>query len=585
MPATLSPGAGFGGATTPDPAGPIGSGRFNDCLAIARWNRALFQTISTSFVLGVVAFHGSGIDYVEFILDGGTPVLVSSMELNPDTGCWEYCVTIDASALDDGAHEVRAFAYGNKGYPRQLQGVLDGNAPARSRGEHSFWFYSNADTTLPTHTVWCATTGDDVTGDGTEGDPFRTISVAFVEGTAAMSNAPSGLTIMLKDAGSYGWPNCFTTYENTRFVTIAGNPSLAKTACIIDTKDSPDARGLQCRRVALRNLTLRTPATSDTAGCFAATFGCDISTLDNEDNLDSFPAGAWALGIEHENVHVHTMNTALSGVKLAVNYEVNDITEDCIRDPQGFFTNGYVHDTYQPGDNHSDLIQFFSGRGDNDEFENTCFFGLRTLNVGTATEGVQGIFWRNLFAVGTHQDLAFVNCDVGAAGNSQGLHSANHVLFYHCNFHKNPVAGIGGAWLFADDPPDSPDTEVSNLSIRNCVATSFSVDCTTDPLYSDPTGTEVWADNNHFIDNAAGTNNTTGETEAALYTDPSTNDWTPKVGGTLEARTSSLLVPIDANGAERVVPGAIGAYESGSASPTTWYHFSAGGLTYFVRTG
>jgi hypothetical protein len=83
-----------------------------DAKAIARWDVVPYQTFTSDFNVGVVAFHMNGIDRVDFSCNGGPWVTVREMQLNPQTNVWEYTARLRAADFAaDGPAEVRAIAY------------------------------------------------------------------------------------------------------------------------------------------------------------------------------------------------------------------------------------------------------------------------------------------------------------------------------------------------------------------------------------------------------------------------------------------------------------------------------------------
>jgi hypothetical protein len=310
----------------------------------------------------------------------------------------------------------------------------------------------------------------------------------------------------------------------------------------------------------------------------------------------------WGLGVFHEDIVFHDMNTAALEANLVRGAEIYNIGEDFLRECAGFNVDIYCHEGRQPGANHSNLIQHAAG-----QIANCLYYGVKSRNIGIVAEHPDGILIRNLFAVPAHEGIGFVNVDVHASGNALIQHKVNHLVMKHCTFgtnHESPPSGdYGGALAINDDPPDSAETEVVDLLIRGTFAKSFGM--TRVPAYrvGDPTfngpqsppvtgpytadGTEEWAEYCHFIDSIAGTNNQTGETETALFTDPVNNDWSPKAGGSLEGAVPRT-VPCDVNWNARAATTAIGAERAASeagASVKQHYFAGAGGNTYAMATG
>ncbi|MEM1109256.1 MAG: hypothetical protein AAGH99_11270 [Planctomycetota bacterium] len=92
-----------------------------DRIALARWDAVSERDFRGQFPLGVVAHHLYGIDYVEFQVDGGTPVRVNAPSVNPRTRVDGYWVVLDANDFGDRRIEVRATAYPHNGIPRKLE--------------------------------------------------------------------------------------------------------------------------------------------------------------------------------------------------------------------------------------------------------------------------------------------------------------------------------------------------------------------------------------------------------------------------------------------------------------------------------
>ena len=556
----LTAGSGFGAATEqPDV---VGDGPGADAKAIARWDVVPYQTVASKIPVGVVAFHVAGVEAVDFSLNGGPWSRVTEMTQNPLTRVWEYSAWVDPAALPDGLVEVRAVVRPKKGLARVLAGPYDEGEAAKARGEHSLFLYANANGTLPARTTWAdAADGDDDAGDGTAAKPFRTIVKAYLSGLGTDGDA-SGLTVYLKP-GDYQWPVSWEGFKkNDQYVTVAGAPDQDRKAARITFADRDHNRGLDARHVCIRNLTVyEATLGSETHGSLIWVDGCELTSFGLSSYAWILQDRHWGLGIWLTKPVIHAMNTATGEYRFMRDYEIYDIGEDAIRDLCGFAINGYVHDMrYGKPDVHADLIQFFDGFGDHGQFENIAVYGLKSRRVGRVGEGVQGLFIRNYAAVPSHRDLAFVNCDMEYAGNSQILHSVNHLLIWHCNFMPNPATVGGGTLLLNDDPPDSPATVLHNFSLRNSVLSYFSDLCKTEPVVATPAGGESWADGNHVvIGPAAGTNVTSGGTISELFTDAANGNYEPLLPSPLASRLFSLLVPGDVSGRARTVPDYVGA--------------------------
>ena len=103
----LNSGSGFVGNTTaPSAVGSSNSPGYG-AKAIARWTEMPFITRDEDFCITISAFHMTDIDRVEFILNGGDPVITSNVQPHPETGYSEYMAKIDVSDLTPGTHEIR----------------------------------------------------------------------------------------------------------------------------------------------------------------------------------------------------------------------------------------------------------------------------------------------------------------------------------------------------------------------------------------------------------------------------------------------------------------------------------------------
>ena len=137
----LVPGPGFMGPTDiPERVGSPTS-RGYGAESIARWTEFPFINRSDDFYVTISAFHMTGIDRVEFSLNGGDPVVTEEVQAHPETGYAEYIAKIDVSDLAIGQHEIRAIIYPNHGLPRVLQGEHDtSDIHVMNNGNQSFWF-------------------------------------------------------------------------------------------------------------------------------------------------------------------------------------------------------------------------------------------------------------------------------------------------------------------------------------------------------------------------------------------------------------------------------------------------------------
>jgi len=203
------------------------------------WAVEQFPTITGQHLLEIVAGHTGpktdweadgthlyGMYSVEASVDNGPWVLLAP-SYDASVNRWSYRCVIDAADFADGTwktngkREVRVRAVGKNGLGMTLQGSTD-VWPYAFPG---FFFSTNAGGTLTTTTKYCdsAATDGDTTGDGSSGNPYRTI------GKAATVVGQGGI-IKLK-AGSYtlnGVSSQLT--DNGRWLTIRANDGVAASA-------------------------------------------------------------------------------------------------------------------------------------------------------------------------------------------------------------------------------------------------------------------------------------------------------------------------------------------------------------------
>ena len=254
-----------GGFSEPTPMPPgVGdmADPFGDKSPIARWSTIAFQIVESPFEVGVVAFHGNGIDRVEFIADGGPPTVVRSMSVNPRTGSREYWCTLDPSTATDGPIEIRAVIHpAGSGLPMVLQGELAGDAV--DTGRHSLLLYGNAGQSLDERVYYVnPLNGSDAVGvPGTRQAPFRTIARAALQ--IGSSEQARKTEIVLLSAGEYelwdypsswGWRpdgvNASNEVRTPNWIVVRPDSTLAAEDVVLVSRgngpnpNEPDRRGV-----------------------------------------------------------------------------------------------------------------------------------------------------------------------------------------------------------------------------------------------------------------------------------------------------------------------------------------------------
>lgn len=556
----MVPGTGFTAATAQPSA--IGSGPGADATAIARWDVVPYQTFTGKLPIGIVAFHISGIDRVEFFLNGGPATVVNAMTKNPVSNQWEYSAYADASTVQDGQIEVRAVVYPVRGIPRVLAGDHTGSLDNMVHGQYSLFLSANSHGSLPTNVRYVATTGSDATGNGTAANPFQTPqrAVEDIRDTPTPYAGAGDGGVVYMGAGDYALPDLgYTANTASRWFTLAGAANVSRDAVrIVSVTNGGNGHGLNMKFVHLEHLTIQGELTipSGSPEMNPTVWANDIVVDGGGKQIypePFYPYGSWNRGVWITNSAYRNVGRGIHGVTLARGITLDDIGQTGIYNVNGLVADVVIH-RIQPIVNgvHPDTIQWNGGPGG--AVDNAIMYGVRAYDAGRLDFGVQGLFIRMSVGSVKPQNIAIVNCELHVAGNSQLIHDVDHLLIWNCDFLPN--AGVGGALLLNNDVDQT--VTLHNFSLRNSVINFLSNHATNEPANNDPS----WADRNHFIASSdlPGTNVTSGGTEATLFSDPTNLNYTPAVGSVLLGRIPTPLVGGDAAGQLRTTPDAVGAY-------------------------
>jgi len=538
-------GYGFMGPTaTPPPIGAPGSPGY-DAKAIARWDVVPFQTITGEFNVGVVAFHINGIDRVEFSANGGAWVSVNNMQLNPQTGVWEYTAKLQAASFPDGPVEVRAVVIPRVGEARVLEPLF---------------LSANGLGSLPASTAYVSSVvGSDVTGDGTEARPYKSINLAAKRIETAQGGAADGGVIYLL-AGDHFWGEAGRDADsrwigypltNSRMLTIEAAPGTALGSVRIT---SDRGGGLRTKLVCVRGVTVvRTsldngvPPTGGSPMIWVDR--CDFTSNDPSHLVNWASDAVWPGGVYATNVTVTASANGWQNTTLLRNAVIDGIGNDALINCK-MVINAKVTNIVNPPESgfHSDVLQYFAVA---EAFDNIIVYNLRAYNNNAQgfhigyTGHIKGPEWSNFAFVNMLNDFS--------SPTAQWIPDANHVLWWNLTFPSMVV--------FIRDNPLGEPTTIRNLSICNSVFNRFGMDATGGPSRSDLS----WASNNHFIDTTTygamtvGSLYTTGGTLTSLFNNPSLKDYRPASASALQGRVATPKIPCDARNASQVVPASSGA--------------------------
>ncbi|MDQ7012438.1 MAG: hypothetical protein Q9O74_00910 [Planctomycetota bacterium] len=457
-----------------------------DAEVIARWDVVPYQTISGDFTVGILAFHMNGIDRVEISIEGGPWASLDTMQVNPRTGVREYVALIrgdDAMLATDEEIELRAIAYpAGAGTPRLLTPLF---------------LYVNNQGSLTGPQLFVAKSGNDITGDGTENNPFATIQKAL---NICNSDIPlyEAATIIITEAGRYDIDSPAQRVENDRWITIQPHTSLERDEVVIAAGSTTDLMRPKTRRLRFHRISLD----------FS-----DMYQMYKEDNDQQwYDTARWyqSLGWEYSppGSVAPVRNTDFSGV-----YVTDSLAEDIL---YAFVRCNYVRgchaerisgDVYQNSlmvvqstannvdgtvlTHHTDILQYFG------HHENIIAYNVNS----SLTADTQNIFLDH--ANSSFTNCAFVNIAVQNTQSdppfSQLNSTQDHVLFYH-------ISNPDQRFVLRDDMAGSGKFIAKNVIFRNCVLERLQAADYFGPI---PEGVSI--DHCHFnYDEPRGENPTTG---------------------------------------------------------------------------
>lgn len=411
---TLVAGSGFTSASPQPPLQGSPSDPGYDAKAIARWNFVPAQRLSNAFNIGVVAFHRSGINRVEFILDAGPAVAITQSRLNPETNTQEYFVRIDPQQLTTSIHEVRAIVYPNHGEARVLAGPLSETTnPNTKKGEYSAFFVADPNNSLPRVEKYVSPTGSDSKGNGSLENPFQSIMKAVKAiNTESGGKADGGIVNLLPgehNYGTYAYANLSKTVDS--YLTIRPAPG-------VNSEDAPivsaSSGGIRIEHVRFKNVTFRPLVANNTNTIILTSTGpTRMLWLD----------GCTLLGVGRTNpgdwtnsfTHVFTTDTFVTQSKNGVNGAlVRNAALDVIGSDafsgSGLVINSTVRKIDKSGtDFHPDFFQLYSPVGT-----------TRENHIVMNSQMLEPSLTQGLFSGTSIKDVAFKNVIV-RSDNSAGF--------------------------------------------------------------------------------------------------------------------------------------------------------------------
>jgi hypothetical protein len=173
---------------------------------IAVWAYPDSNTVRGTVYIGVVAYYSRGIKSVNIGIDNGRMTSITEETMNPDTGEYEFVLTLDTTTLNDGSHTIQAAA------------VPEENGTTKKLTEITLFVANNKE--FNTWYVDCSAPDD--SGDGSRSAPWRTLGRALGTEWETYNDphADSGdLVLLLNDTCEYDLPEgSYGDFE--QYVTI-----------------------------------------------------------------------------------------------------------------------------------------------------------------------------------------------------------------------------------------------------------------------------------------------------------------------------------------------------------------------------
>lgn len=518
----ITAGPGWSGATAQPSQ--IGTGNASGFKPVAKLDVVPWQSFTGEFGFGVPAFHHRGIDRVEFSLDNGPWVSVTSMSLNPRTGVAEYWVRVDDGETDRLV-EVRAVVYPVAGVPRVLAGGFLNAAPSGASPV----------------TRYVSGSGSNSAGDGSAGSPWRSLAFAAQRMPGVNGGSAGGARIYAY-AGDYalspeGGSNISTP---SSWLTIETAPGVDRSDVVITGTSSGS---LKTENVHLRNITIRRLIYSRGGGgggywfdeCDHVGNGQHTSLHPNGWLANSISYKYWTNGLVRENRY-----GPLYGFFRGMT--ITKIGEDVWRSAP-FIVNCTVDDIDRGSNTswHGDVIVQTSTS------ENMLRYGVRITNA-TA----QGIFCKYDASGPYLKNHAFVNVLIEGRGGytSQIDLRFDHLIMQNCTIIQT------FNWRASNQ---------NHHAIRDCIFSKMGVSASTDQgafgsgSVADLLDTGFFS-NNHYISTSGGVSpGSSASTGSITFVDAPGDDYHPAAGQGLNR--GSNLVPLDAAGAVRSAPSTLGALQ------------------------
>jgi len=201
------------------------SSEYYDTTAIARWDVVPSSLITSRTLIGVTAYHASGIDIVRAGVDGGAYLSATSATYDPVRQSWNYNFILDPSNFTPNKElDIRFEAIPYTGTSRMLKLPLATNSEVSSS-----WGASGNDVYIAPSAgaTGYAVTGNDSTGNGTSSAPYLTFGKAGDKLVSDYGSASNGNILCYP--GHYYWKTGKNTFATSSMGWVTIKPAFSHT--------------------------------------------------------------------------------------------------------------------------------------------------------------------------------------------------------------------------------------------------------------------------------------------------------------------------------------------------------------------
>ena len=415
---------------------------YSEMIAVANWDFVPFQNLSDTTNIGIVAFHPSGIQRVEFYANGLLLTTTNEKKLNSSTKVIEYFTDVDPSNFKPGKLILTAKVYPVSGVTRELKPLIV-NISQKLNGLDS---------------LYVSLDGNDYSNDGSKLHPFKSISYA-------LTKVLPGEKVIIMTPGHYIIDDVRIGKTGTdTWTIIEGDSSLKSSDIILEMKNRQLLR-LFLDKIKFSNLSIDFGKISqiypenneyvwfDNVIWFDS-YG---KAFEHKPVLPPVRSAKYIGGYYVTNSTARDMTHGFVESKLARNIVIDNITGDALTNAQIIINaevsnfNGNIKPQI-----HSDLIQLYGN------FDNLIGYHIR----GKGFSHIQNIFFGD---VGTEiRNSAFVDICVD---NEISL-IPTQIVFSQLsgvveNLFFSDIKTLNQKWWFRDEFTNSRKFQGKNIVLRN----------------------------------------------------------------------------------------------------------------------